>query len=44
MVEKCRDFGGIRLEDDVLVVENGCRLLGKRIPKTIDDGVDDSYC
>lgn len=27
------DFGGIRLEDDILVTENGCRNLGKkRIP------------
>jgi Xaa-Pro aminopeptidase len=35
MVEKYRDFGGIRIEDDVLVTENGCRILGKPIPKTI---------
>jgi len=44
MVEKYRDFGGIRLEDDVLVVENGCRLLGKRIPKTIEEVEDASSC
>jgi Xaa-Pro aminopeptidase len=25
-------FGGIRLEDDVLVTETGARLLGNRIP------------
>ena len=31
-------FGGIRLEDDVLVTANGCRLLGaKRLPITVDD-------
>jgi len=31
-------FGGIRLEDDVLVTENSCRLLGsKRLPITVDD-------
>jgi Xaa-Pro aminopeptidase len=35
-VNKYRDFGGIRLEDDLLITENGCRLLGKqRIPVTI---------
>lgn len=34
-VEQYRDFGGIRLEDDVLVTEEGCRVLGKRIPNTI---------
>jgi Xaa-Pro aminopeptidase len=37
MVDKYRDFGGIRLEDDVLVTENGSRILGKKIPKTIDE-------
>jgi Xaa-Pro aminopeptidase len=31
-------FGGIRLEDDILITENGCRLLGsKRIPITINE-------
>jgi Xaa-Pro aminopeptidase len=37
MVEKYKDFGGIRIEDDVLVTENGHRVLGKMIPKTIDE-------
>lgn len=32
-----RDFHGIRIEDDVLVMENGCRVLGKAIPKSIED-------
>ena len=36
-VEKFRDFGGIRLEDDVLVTEGGCRILGKAIPRTIEE-------
>jgi Xaa-Pro aminopeptidase len=31
-------FGGIRLEDDILITETGCRLLGtKRIPITVDE-------
>ncbi|HPR57335.1 MAG TPA: aminopeptidase P family protein [Bacteroidales bacterium] len=30
-------FGGIRLEDDLLVTQNGCRLIGKRIPVTIEE-------
>ena len=37
MVEKYRDFGGVRIEDDILVTENGHRVLGKKIPKTIDE-------
>lgn len=36
-LESYRDFGGIRIEDDILVTENGCRVLGKPIPKTIRD-------
>ena len=37
MIEKYKDFGGVRIEDDVLVTENGYRVLGKKIPKTIDE-------
>ena len=36
-LEAFRDFGGIRIEDDVLVLENGRRVLGKPIPKSITD-------
>lgn len=36
-VEKYREFGGIRIEDDVLLTEQGCRVLGKPIPKTVDE-------
>ncbi|MDR1755503.1 MAG: aminopeptidase P family protein [Culturomica sp.] len=37
-IETFKDFGGIRLEDDVLITENGCRLLGdKRVPITVKE-------
>ena len=36
-VEFYKDFGGIRIEDDILVTENGCRVLGKPIPKTVEE-------
>ena len=33
MLESYKDFGGIRIEDDVLITSDGCRFLGKeRIP------------
>jgi len=31
-VKKYLDFGGIRLEDDILVTETGGKVIGKRIP------------
>ncbi len=34
-VEKFRAFGGIRIEDNVLVTASGYRVLGPPIPKTI---------
>ena len=36
-VTEYRDFGGIRIEDNVLVTEEGCRVLGKPIPKTVSE-------
>ncbi|MFH0867473.1 MAG: aminopeptidase P family protein [Bacteroidota bacterium] len=36
-VEEYVGFGGIRLEDDVLVTTDGYKVLGKPIPKTIED-------
>jgi Xaa-Pro aminopeptidase len=36
-VEKYRDFGGVRVEDDVLVTDDDCRVLGKRIPNTVEE-------
>lgn len=36
-VNQYRDFGGIRIEDNILVTEEGHKVLGKSIPKTVDD-------
>lgn len=37
-IEKYKDFGGIRIEDDVLITPDGCRFLGKeRIPYQVPD-------
>jgi Xaa-Pro aminopeptidase len=35
--EKWLGFGGIRIEDNVLVTNNGHRLMGQPIPKTVAD-------
>ncbi len=33
-----RDFGGIRIEDDLLLTDTGCRIIGDRkIPVTVDE-------
>ncbi|MBR4975210.1 MAG: aminopeptidase P family protein [Bacteroidales bacterium] len=38
VLEKYYDFGGIRLEDDILITDEGCRLLGsKRLPITTEE-------
>ncbi|MCD6112599.1 MAG: aminopeptidase P family protein [Bacteroidales bacterium] len=36
-VNEYRDFGGIRIEDDILITETGSKILGKPIPKTVED-------
>ncbi len=35
-LRRFRHLGGIRIEDDVLVTESGCRVLGPAIPKSIE--------
>ncbi len=37
LLESYKDFGGIRIEDDILVTDTGHRVLGKPIPKTIEE-------
>ena len=36
-VEKYKDFGGIRIEDDILITSNKQRVLGEPVPKEIDE-------
>lgn len=37
-LEQYYTFGGIRLEDDIIITDNGSRLLGdKRLPITVED-------
>jgi Xaa-Pro aminopeptidase len=34
-LESFRDFTGIRIEDDIVITENGHRILGKHLPKSV---------
>ena len=36
-VEKYLEFGGVRIEDDVLITDSGSRILGTPIPKTVEE-------
>ena len=36
-LDQYKDFGGIRNEEDFLITETGARLLGKPLPKSIED-------
>ena len=36
-LESYKDFGGIRIEDDILVTEKSSRVLGTPIPKTVKE-------
>ena len=31
LLETYKDFGGIRIEDDILIAENGCRFIGEKV-------------
>ncbi|MDE6440912.1 MAG: M24 family metallopeptidase, partial [Bacteroidales bacterium] len=36
-LESYKDFGGIRIEDDVLITDKGGSVLGPKIPKTVQE-------
>ena len=36
-VQTYRDFHGVRIEDNIVVTADGCRVLGRPIPKTIEE-------
>ena len=36
-LEEWKDFGGVRIEDDLLVTDDGHRLLGEPIPKSVEE-------
>jgi Xaa-Pro aminopeptidase len=44
LLEEYRDFGGIRIEDDILVTDTGHRVLGPKIPKAITEVEEMSSC
>jgi len=35
-IEEFADFGGVRLEDDVVITADGCTVL-TNVPRTVDD-------
>lgn len=44
LLETYKDFGGIRIEDDLLITKDGCRFLGKELipyhPKDVEEYMD----
>lgn len=39
-LEAYKDFGGIRIEDDVLITDTSCAVLGPKIPKKVEEVED----
>lgn len=39
-LEAYKDFSGIRVEEDFMITETGCRLLGRSLPKTVAEVED----
>lgn len=37
LLENYKTFGGIRIEDNVLITKNGHQVLGEHIPKTVEE-------
>ena len=37
VLNKFVDFGGIRIEDNVVITSDGYRILGPHIPRTINE-------
>jgi len=37
LLEPWRDFGGVRIEDDYLITADGARMLGRKIPRTVEE-------
>lgn len=40
MIGRYRDFGGIRIEDDILITDTGCRVLGQECIPYLPDHVE----
>ncbi|HNS20067.1 MAG TPA: aminopeptidase P family protein [Sedimentisphaerales bacterium] len=36
-LEAWRNFHGVRIEDDIVITEDGCRILGPQIPKSLEE-------